>query len=136
MTILFGYLSGSEKMPENIDTTGMLSSEKIRVNSFISFKGSAQRIWQLTQVNNQALRVFLQIVSVFAIYFVWCFVAIWYFFFFPISIPYRYFRNNQKRDQIRALQHREQLEMLAAMQHQQTLQTAHLINQTQNSIKE
>lgn len=91
-----------------------LASEKVVISAPLSFSGSAQRIWQLTNVDNPILKVALALLAVTLIMGAWMFVIMWYFvmyvlfgvFFFIFRLFTRSRRKN-KRDKLR---HREVLD--------------------------
>ena len=120
-------------MSQNMSASGKMRSEQVVVSAPLSFAGSAQRIWKLTDQESQVLRYGMMAAAVCLIPITWCFVAGWYFFFGLLLVPYRIIRRGNRKDKVKRLQHREQLEALTAMQHQQTLQTAQMIQQNQNS---
>jgi hypothetical protein len=120
-----------------MSASGKMRSEQVVVSAPLSFAGSAQRIWKLTDQETDALKYGMMALAVLVLIpAAWIVVAFWYCTFGLLLVPYRMIRRGNRKDKVRAMQHREQLEALTAMQQQQTLQTAHLINQTQNSNKQ
>ena len=115
-------------MSQNMSSNGKLRSEQIVVSSPMSFTGSAKRIWKLTDQDAVALRILLIPICLILTFVAWIFVAIWTVIFGIFMIPYRIFRRGSRKDKVRNLQHREQLEALTAMQQQQVIQTAQIIN--------
>lgn len=90
-----------------------LASEKVVVSAPLSFSGSAQRIWKITNVENPILKIILALLAITLIAGAWMFVIMWYFvmyvlfgvFFFIFRLFTRSRRKN-KRDKLR---HREVL---------------------------
>jgi heme/copper-type cytochrome/quinol oxidase subunit 2 len=109
--------------------SGKMRSEQVVVSAPLSFAGSAQRIWQLTDQDAQAVKYGMMIVALVLISIAWMVVAAWYCIFGLFLVPYRMIRRGNRKDKVRAIQHREQLESLTAIQQQQTIQTANLIHQ-------
>lgn len=120
-------------MSQNMSNSGKLASEQIVVSAPLSFAGSAQRIWKITDQDQPAMKYGMMVVAVLLIALAWTFVAAWYCTFGLLVVPYRMIRRGNRKDKVRALQHREQLEMLTSMQQQQALQTANLIHQNQQN---
>jgi len=119
-------------MSQNMSASGKLRSEQVVVSAPMSFAGSAKRIWKITDQENIAIKYALAIVALSLIVFAWMFVAMWYFFFGILLVPYRMIRRGGRKDKRQALQHREQLEALTALQMNQAIQTANLIEQNKN----
>jgi len=111
--------------------SGKLSSEQVVISAPLSFAGSAQRIWKITDHDAPVMKYGMIVVALLLISVAWSFVAVWYCTFGLLVVPYRLIRRGNRKDKVRALQHREQLEMLTAMQQQQSLQTSNLIHQNQ-----
>jgi hypothetical protein len=117
-----------------MSASGKMRSEQVVVSAPLSFAGSAQRIWKLTDQESEALKYGMMALAVCVLIpIAWMAVATWYTIFGILLVPYRMLRRGNRKDKVKALQHREQLEALTAMQQQQTLQTANLIQQNQNS---
>ena len=101
--------------------TRKLASEKVVVSAPLSFSGSAQRIWKITNVENPIAKFALAMIAIALIMGAWMFVLCWYFvmyvlfgvFFFIFRLFTRSRRKN-KRDKLR---HREVLD--AIEQHKQ-----------------
>ena len=93
-----------------------LASEKVVVSAPLSFSGSAQRIWKITNVVNPIAKFALALIAITLIMGAWMFVLCWYFvmyvlfgvFFFIFRIFTRSRRKN-KRDKLR---HREVLDTI------------------------
>lgn len=71
----------------------------------MSFTGSAQRIFKITDINNQLLKwLLLMPIALLLTLTAWSFVLIWYIIFGIWLIPYRLIRRSQrkaKRDRLR-----------------------------------
>lgn len=93
-----------------------LASEKVVVSAPLSFSGSAQRIWKITNVENPIAKVTLATLAITLTIGAWMFVLCWYFvmyvlfgvFFFIFRLFTRSRRKN-KRDRLR---HREVLDAI------------------------
>ena len=93
--------------------TRKLASEKVVISAPLSFSGSAQRIWRITNVENPIAKFALAFIAITLIMGAWMFVLCWYFvmyvlfgvFFFIFRLFTRSRRKN-KRDKLR---HREVL---------------------------
>ena len=93
-----------------------LASEKVVVSAPLSFSGSAQRIWKITNVENLIAKFALAMIAIALIMGAWMFVLCWYFvmyvlfgvFFFIFRLFTRSRRKN-KRDKLR---HREVLDAI------------------------
>ena len=96
--------------------TRKLASEKVIVSAPLSFSGSAQRIWKITDVENPIAKFVLALIAITLIICAWMFVLCWYFvmyilfgvFFFIFRLFTRSRRKN-KRDKLR---HREVLDAI------------------------
>ena len=88
--------------------TRKLSSEKVVVSAPLSFSGSAQRIWKITDVENPIAKFTLSLLAITLIMGAWMFVLCWYFvmyilfgvFFFIFRLFTRG-RRKSKRDKLR-----------------------------------
>lgn len=120
-------------MSQHMSANGKMRSEQIVVSAPLSFAGSAQRIWKLTEQDTPAMKYGMTVVALLFISIAWVFVLSWYCTFGLLVVPYRMIRRGNRKDKVRAIQHREQLEALTSMQQQQTIQTANLIQQNQKS---
>lgn len=93
-----------------------LASEQVVVSAPLSFSGSSQRIWKITDVENPILKVALALLAITLIAGAWMVVILWYFvmyvlfgvFFFIFRLFTRSRRKN-KRDKLR---HREVLDAI------------------------
>jgi hypothetical protein len=59
--------------------TRKLASEKVIVSAPLSFSGSAQRIWKITDVENPIAKFALALIAITLIMCAWMFVLCWYF---------------------------------------------------------
>ena len=96
------------------NSTNKLESEKIILDSTLSYIGSYKRLTKKTNsINNKWLRyvIVFSLISV-----IWFLVTIWYFIIFVcfgiLVIPFRLYRRSNKKNKIQALQHKELLEKL------------------------
>ncbi len=124
-----------QQLSSDISPSGKLASEKVVVSAPMSFAGSAQRVWKITDQQNTIVKGVLSLFAVVLVLVAWSFVSVWYLFFGILLIPYRLIRRGNRKDKVKAIQHREQLEAMAKIQQQQTLQTANLIEQTKVAQK-
>ena len=93
-----------------------LASEKVVESAPLSFSGSAQRIWKITDVENPIAKITFALLAITLIACAWIFVLCWYFvmyvlfgvFFFVFRLFTRGRRKN-KRDKLR---HREVLDAI------------------------
>jgi hypothetical protein len=118
-------------MSSSISPNGKFRSEQVVVSAPLSFAGSAQRIWRLTDQDAPALKYGLIPVALVLIACAWTVVIFWYCFFGLLLVPYRLIRRGNRKDKVRAMQHREQLEALTAMQQQQVIQTSQMMKDKQ-----
>ena len=118
-------------MAESMSASGKLRSEQVVVQSPLSFVGSAKRIWKITDQENDIARYALMVLAVALIVIAWSFVVVWYCIWGIFLIPYRLLRRGSRKDKVRALQHREQLQALTNLQQQQAIQTSQMIHQNQ-----
>ena len=96
--------------------TRKLASEKVIVSAPLSFSGSAQRIWKITDVENPIAKFALALIAMALIMGAWIFVLCWYFvmyilfgvFFFIFRLLTRG-RRKTKRDKLR---HRDVLDAI------------------------
>ena len=96
--------------------TRKLASEKVIVSAPLSFSGSAQRIWKITDVENPIAKFALALIAITLIMCAWMFALCWYFvmyilfgvFFFIFRLFTRG-RRKSKRDKLR---HREVLDAI------------------------
>ena len=123
-------------MNSDLSPSGKMKSEKVVVSAPMSFAGSAQRIWKITDQDNTVVKMILGVVAVSLISFAWSVVLVWYMVFGILLVPYRLIRRGNRKDKVRALQHREQLEAMEKIQQQQVVQTANLIEQTKSAQEE
>jgi len=89
-------------------------SEDIVISAPMSFSGSAQRIFKITQVDNALIEWFLLIpLAIVLTLVVWSFVLIWYIIFGIWLIPYRIIRRSQRKSKRDRLRHQELLEAVS-----------------------
>ena len=85
-------------------------SESVVISAPMSFTGSAQRIFKITNVDNQLLKWLLLVpLSLLITLTVWSFVLIWYIIFGIWLIPYRLIRRSQRKAKRDKLRHQELL---------------------------
>lgn len=85
-------------------------SENVVISAPMSFTGSAQRIFKITNVDNQLLKWLLLVpLSLLITLTVWSFVLIWYIIFGIWLIPYRLIRRSQRKAKRDKLRHQELL---------------------------
>ena len=96
--------------------TRKLASEKVVVSAPLSFSGSAQRIWKITNVENPIAKFALALIAIPLTMGAWMFVLCWYFVmyvlfgvFFFIFRLFTQGRRKSKRDKLR---HREVLDAI------------------------
>ena len=114
------YLKELEKRKEQIEiatypSSEKLASEKVVVSAPMSFAGSAQRIWKITDREDQVAKLILSVVALLLIGIAWGYVLAWYLVFGIFLIPYRLIRRGNRKDKVRALQHKEQLDAIKAL---------------------
>jgi Flp pilus assembly protein TadB len=94
-----------------------LKSEKIVVSAPLSFAGSAQRIWKITNADNVWLKWLLFMpIALMLIAGAWTFVMCWYFIMYVVFgilfIPFRLWRRGARKNKRNELRHRELLEAI------------------------
>jgi Flp pilus assembly protein TadB len=94
-----------------------LASEKVIVSSPLSFAGSAQRLWKLTNTHNNSLKWLLLVPLALGLTAgVWLFVLGWYFVMYVLFgiffIPFRLWRRGARKNKRNELRHREVLEAI------------------------
>lgn len=94
-----------------------LGSEKVVISAPLSFAGSAQRIWKITNTDNTLLKWLLFApIALLLIMFTWSFVAIWYVVIFGLFgifvIPFRLWTRGSRKRKRENLQHRELLQAI------------------------
>lgn len=93
--------------------TQQLASEHVIISSPLSFSGSAQRIWKLTQIQNEWVKwLLLAPIALSLVGLAWSFIFLWYCLFGLLLVPWRLFRRSQRKEKRRQLEHRELLEQL------------------------
>ena len=68
-------------MNDGLSPSGKMASEKVVVSAPMSFAGSAQRIWKLTDQEAVAVKVVMTILALTLIPLAWSFVLSWYLCF-------------------------------------------------------
>ncbi len=93
-----------------------LASEKVIVSAPLSFSGSAQRIWKITNVENPITKLALALIAVPLIMGVWMFVLFWYFVMYVLFgvffFIFRLFTRSRRRSRQDKLRHREVLDAI------------------------
>ena len=101
--------------------SNQLASEKVIVSAPLSFIGSAQRIWNITKVDNLIAKVLLIALALGLIAYAWVFVAFWYFIMYILFgilfIPYRLLRRSSRKNKRDRLRHREILDAIEQQRH-------------------
>ena len=96
--------------------TRKLASEKVVVSAPLSFSGSAQRIWKITNVENPITKLALALIAVPLIMGVWMFVLFWYFvmyvLFGVLFFIFRLFTRSRRKNKRDKLQHREVIDAI------------------------
>lgn len=88
-----------------------LASERVVIQSPMSFVGSTRRIWKITRVGNPIVRWALAVpAAVILLAFAWIVVAAWTLLFGIFLVPWRLLRRGSRRRKQDALRHREILE--------------------------
>lgn len=91
-----------------------MESERVVIQSPLSFVGSARRIWKLTNLGPPWVKVLTIPTAVALIALAGCFVAIWTVVFGVLLVPWRLLRRGQRRRKQDALRHQE---LIAAQRH-------------------
>ena len=93
-----------------------LASEKVVVSSPLSFSGSAQRIWKITNVENPIAKAVLAILAITLITCAWMVVLCWYFvmyvLFGVVFFIFRLFTRSRRKNKRDKLRHRETLDAI------------------------
>jgi Flp pilus assembly protein TadB len=94
-----------------------LESERIVISAPLSFVGSYQRIWKITEADNVALRwAVLVPIALCLIFTTWMIVAVWYFIMYILFgilfIPFRLWRRGSRKNKRDELRHREVLDAI------------------------
>ena len=88
-------------------------SDSVVISAPMSFTGSAQRIFKITNVDNQLIKWLLLVpIAILLTITAWSFVLIWYIIFGIWLIPYRLIRRSQRKAKRDRLRHRELLDQL------------------------
>jgi len=93
-----------------------LASEKVVVSAPLSFSGSAQRIWKITNVENPILKTVLGLIAITLIVCAWVFVVMWYFVMYVLFgvffFIFRLFTRSRRKSKRDKLRHREVLDAI------------------------
>ena len=96
--------------------TRKLASEKVVVSAPLSFSGSAQRIWKITEVENPIAEFALSLLAITLIIGTWMFVLCWYFMVYVLFgvffFIFRLFTRGRRKSQQDKLRHREVLDAI------------------------
>ena len=96
--------------------TRKLSSEKVVVSAPLSFSGSAQRIWKITDVENPIAKFALSLLAITLTMCAWMFVLGWYFVMYILFgvffLIFRLFIRGRRKDKRDKLRHREVLDAI------------------------
>lgn len=86
-----------------------LASERVVIQSPLSFVGSARRIWKMTRQKNPIAQIAAVVAAVCVIAVVWAFVLLWSLAFGVFLVPYRLIRRGGRKRRQEALRHQEML---------------------------
>lgn len=93
-----------------------LASEKVVVSAPLSFSGSAQRIWKITNVENPIAKFVLSLLAITLIVGAWMFILCWYFVMYVLFgvffFIFRLFTRSRRMSKQDKLRHREVLDTL------------------------
>ena len=93
-----------------------LASEKVVVSAPLSFSGSAQRIWKITNVENPIAKIVLSLIAITLIAGAWIFVLCWYFVMYVLFgvffFIFRLFTRGRRKSKRDKLRHREVLDAI------------------------
>ena len=96
--------------------TRKLASEKVIVSAPLSFSGSAQRIWKITDVENPIAKFALALIAMALIMGAWIFVLCWYFVMYVLFgvffFIFRLFTRGRRKSKRDKLRHREVLDAI------------------------
>lgn len=92
-----------------------MESENIIIQSPTSFTGSARRIWRLTDLGPEWLKIGTIPVAILLTGFAWVFCAAWLAVFGIFVVPWRLLRRGSRKRKLEAARHREQLAAIASM---------------------
>ena len=87
------------------------ASERVIVSAPMSFTGSTERIWRITEKDYDKWLYWLLVVPATALLLVavWSIILCWYLLFGILLIPYRLLRRSQRKSRKEELRHRELL---------------------------
>lgn len=94
-----------------------LKSDQVVVSAPLSFAGSAQRIWRMTNVNSGLIKwLLLAPLALCLVSLAWVIVIVWYFVMYVLFgilfIPWRLWRRSIRKNKRDQLRHREILDEL------------------------
>ena len=93
-----------------------LASEKVVISAPLSFSGSAQRIWKITNVDNPIAKIALSLLAITLIAGAWVFVLFWYFIMYVLFgvffFIFRLFTRGRRKSKRDKLRHREVLDAI------------------------
>ena len=96
--------------------SSQLASEKVVVSAPLSFSGSAQRIWRITNVENPIAKFALALIAITLITGAWTFVLCWYFVMYVLFgvffFIFRLFTRGRRKSKRDKLRHREVLDAI------------------------
>lgn len=90
-----------------------LPSERVVIESPMSFTGSARRIWQWpNRTDSIGLKIALGLLASLAVFTVWILIVCWYLTFGLLVVPWRLLRRRSRKRKKEILQHRELIEAM------------------------
>lgn len=94
-----------------------LASEKVVISAPLSFAGSTQRIWKITESDSEVLKwLFLVPIALSLIFVALTMVTVWYFVMYVLFgilfIPYRLWRRGSRKNKRNELRYREVLDAI------------------------
>ena len=96
--------------------TRKLASEIVIVSAPLSFSGSAQRIWKITDVENPIAKFVLSLLAITLIIGAWMFVLCWYLVMYVLFgvffFIFRLFTRGGRKNKREKLRHREVLDVI------------------------
>lgn len=90
-----------------------LPSERVVIQSPMSFTGSAARTWKLTEVGPGWLKVATIPVALLVILAWWAVIVCWYVMFGVLVVPWRLIRRAQRKRKLEERRHREMMQQAA-----------------------
>ncbi len=93
------------------ERAGRPASERMVISSPMSFAGSAQRLWKMTEGHDKDWQTAaMAALAVSCITMAWSVIVCWYAIFWIWLVPFRLLRRGDRKAKVRAAQHRELLE--------------------------